>query len=82
MQTEAIETKVVELVKEALNSDQPLDLDRNLIDYGADSLDTVEIVLAVEEEFGIELPDDLIDGLDTARKIAATVDKIVNVAAA
>ena len=27
-------------------------------DLGADSLDTVELVMAVEEEFGIEIPDD------------------------
>nr|QCI08959.1 Acyl carrier protein [Wrangelia sp.] len=27
-------------------------------DLGADSLDTVELVMAIEEEFGIEIPDD------------------------
>ena len=27
-------------------------------DHGADSLDTVELVMAFEEEFGIEIPDD------------------------
>ena len=29
-----------------------------LEDLGADSLDTVELVMAFEEEFGIEIPDD------------------------
>ena len=30
-------------------------------DLGADSLDTVELVMAFEEEFGVEIPDDAID---------------------
>nr|YP_009297909.1 acyl carrier protein [Plocamium cartilagineum]AOM67847.1 acyl carrier protein [Plocamium cartilagineum] len=28
------------------------------VDLGADSLDTVELVMAIEEEFGIEIPDE------------------------
>ncbi len=37
-------------------------------DLGADSLDAVEIVMAVEEEFGIEIPD------EDAQKIATVKD--------
>jgi acyl carrier protein len=40
-------------------------------DLGADSLDTVELVMALEEEFGIEIPD------DDAEK-AKTVGDVVN----
>ncbi|MEO8531522.1 MAG: acyl carrier protein [Deltaproteobacteria bacterium] len=34
-------------------------------DLGADSLDTVELVMAFEEEFGIEIPDDAAEGIQT-----------------
>lgn len=40
-------------------------------DLGADSLDTVELVMALEEEFGIEIPD------EDAEKIK-TVNEVVN----
>ena len=39
-------------------------------DLGADSLDTVELVMALEEEFGIEIPD------EDAEKIATVEDAI------
>ncbi|MDB6097115.1 MAG: acyl carrier protein [Francisellaceae bacterium] len=39
-------------------------------DLGADSLDTVELVMALEEEFGIEIPD------DDAQKIQTVQDAI------
>jgi acyl carrier protein len=34
-------------------------------DLGADSLDTVELVMALEEEFGLDIPDDEADKLKT-----------------
>jgi acyl carrier protein len=34
-------------------------------DLGADSLDTVELVMAFEEEFGIEIPDDTAEDITT-----------------
>ena len=34
-------------------------------DLGADSLDTVELVMAFEEEFGLEIPDEDAEGLQT-----------------
>ena len=39
-------------------------------DLGADSLDTVELVMAFEEEFGVEIPD------DAAEKIATFKDAV------
>ena len=39
-------------------------------DLGADSLDTVELVMALEEEFGIEIPD------EDAEKIATVGDAV------
>ncbi|HIP24171.1 MAG TPA: acyl carrier protein [Rhodobacteraceae bacterium] len=34
-------------------------------DLGADSLDTVELVMAFEEEFGIEIPDDAAENIQS-----------------
>lgn len=42
-------------------------------DLGADSLDTVELVMALEEEFGIEIPDEAAEGIST---VQAAVDFI------
>lgn len=36
-------------------------------DLGADSLDTVELVMAFEEEFGIEIPDDAAEKINTVK---------------
>ena len=44
-------------------------------DLGADSLDTVELVMAFEEEFGVEIPDDVAEKIVT---IKDAVDFIEN----
>lgn len=36
-------------------------------DLGADSLDTVELVMALEEEFGCEIPDDQAESITTVK---------------
>lgn len=38
-------------------------------DLGADSLDTVELVMALEEEFNLEIPDEEAEKLDTVGKV-------------
>ena len=37
-------------------------------DLGADSLDTVELVMALEEEFNLEIPDEIAEQVDTVGK--------------
>ena len=37
-------------------------------DLGADSLDTVELVMALEEEFGIEVPEEEREGVETVQQ--------------
>jgi len=42
-------------------------------DQGADSLDTVELVMAFEEEFGIEIPDDAAEKIQTVKDAIAFI---------
>ncbi len=55
-----IEEKVIKIVADQLNVEaSEISSDSSFVDdLGADSLDTVELVMAFEEEFGIEIPDD------------------------
>jgi acyl carrier protein len=48
-------------------------------DLGADSLDTVELVMAFEDEFGVEIPDEDAEKITT---VAAAVDYVVGKATA
>jgi len=59
--------KVKGVVVEQLGvSDSEVTIDANFIeDLGADSLDTVELVMALEEEFDTEIPDDAAEKLQT-----------------
>jgi acyl carrier protein len=56
----ALEDKVKDIIVEQLgvNVDQVVDGASFIEDLGADSLDTVELVMAFEEEFGAEIPDE------------------------
>ncbi|MBO5661174.1 MAG: acyl carrier protein, partial [Tidjanibacter sp.] len=58
---------VVEIIKDRLNQDV-----KNITpeasfanDLGADSLDTVELIMAFEEEFGLEIPDEAAEKIST-----------------
>lgn len=44
-------------------------------DLGADSLDTVELVMALEEEFNIEIPDEAAENIDTVQKAVDYIDE-------
>lgn len=43
-------------------------------DLGADSLDTVELVMAFEEEFGVEIPDDAAEKILTVKDAIAFIE--------
>jgi len=43
------------------------------LDLGADDLDLIELVMAMEEEFGVELSDDQVEGIVTVGDLAAAV---------
>lgn len=68
----SIEAKVKQIIVDQLGVDEEeVTPEAKFIDdLGADSLDTVELVMALEEEFGIEIPD------EDAEKIITVHDAI------
>jgi acyl carrier protein len=62
-----IAERVRKIVVEHLSVDEAKATDTAsfIDDLGADSLDTVELVMAFEEEFGIEIPDDAAETIQT-----------------
>ncbi|RKY40936.1 MAG: acyl carrier protein [Candidatus Omnitrophota bacterium] len=62
-----VEEKVKEIIAEQLGvRREEVKPESSFIDdLGADSLDTVEIVMALEEEFGIEIPDEDAEKMST-----------------
>lgn len=50
-------------------------------DLGADSLDVVELVMALEEEFDIEIPDEAAEKIATVKAAVEYIDKQVSAAA-
>lgn len=44
-------------------------------DLGADSLDIVELILSLEEEFGIEIPDEVASDISTIEEAATIISK-------
>nr|YP_009395816.1 acyl carrier protein [Herposiphonia versicolor]ARW64796.1 acyl carrier protein [Herposiphonia versicolor] len=65
---------------------QQLGVDKQLVtleanfanDLGADSLDTVELVMAIEEEFDIEIPDEDAEKIATLHQAVKFIEKAVN----
>ena len=47
-------------------------------DLGADSLDTVELVMAFEEEFNIEIPDEIAEKITTIKDAIEHIEKSQN----
>ncbi|MDC0300965.1 acyl carrier protein, partial [Akkermansiaceae bacterium] len=69
--------KVTEIIVEQLSvtADQVTPESKMIEDLGADSLDAVELVMAVEEEFGIEVPDEEAEKLISVGDIISHVEK-------
>lgn len=64
-----IEASVKKIVVEHLgvDEDKVTESASFIDDLGADSLDTVELVMAFEEEFGLEIPDDAAEKIQTVK---------------
>ena len=68
-----VQPKLKEVIVEQLGVDpERVKLEASFIDdLGADSLDIVELVMAMEEEFGIEIPDEDAEGLKTVQDVCS-----------
>ncbi len=69
--------KIREILAEQLDANvEEMSMETRIAeDLGADSLDVVEMLMSVEDEFGIEIPDDPIEGL---KSIGTVVEYIEN----
>ncbi|MEO8427206.1 MAG: acyl carrier protein [Verrucomicrobiota bacterium] len=76
MAEKTIEQKVKDIIVEQLgvNADQVTSDAKFIEDLGADSLDTVELVMALEEEFGQEIPDEEAEKLQSVGDVVKFIE--------
>ena len=74
--SEEISNKVKKIVADHLGIDEAKVKDESsfIDDLGADSLDTVELVMALEEEFDCEIPDEEAEKITTVAQANAYVE--------
>jgi len=77
MSEKSISDKVKDIIVEQLgvNPEQVTDTASFIEDLGADSLDTVELVMAFEEEFGVEVPDEDAEKLLTVGDVVKYIEE-------
>ena len=77
MSDQTIEQRVKKIIVEQLsvNADQVTPEAKFIEDLGADSLDTVELVMALEEEFNIEVPDEQAEKLQSVGDVIKYVEE-------
>jgi acyl carrier protein len=70
--------KIQAMLAEALNLPiEKVTPDAKIVDdLGADSLDVVELLSQLEDEYGITIPDDEVENLITVADVAAEVEKL------
>ena len=71
--------KVRDMLAEALNiSADKITIESNVIeDLGADSLDMVELLSRLEDEEGVSIPEEDLDGMTTVGDIVRELEKII-----
>jgi acyl carrier protein len=76
MAEKSIEEKVKDIIVEQLgvNPEQVTPQAKFIEDLGADSLDTVELVMAFEEEFNVEVPDEEAEKLQTVGDVIKYIE--------
>jgi len=75
----SVQERVIEIVAEQLGADkEKVNIDTNFVnDLGADSLDTVELVMELEEEFDINIPDDAAEKIQTIGEAVKHIEESV-----
>jgi acyl carrier protein len=72
-----VEQRIRDIIVEQLgvNADQVTSEAKFIEDLGADSLDTVELIMALEEEFGIEVPDEEAEKLQSVGDVIKYIEE-------
>lgn len=68
--------KIKEILSDQLDIEEDAITPESLLveDLGADSLDAIDIVMSVEDEFGIEVPDEIIEKIESVSDIITFVE--------
>lgn len=77
MEREQIKEQVIAIVEDKLGLDKGDASEESNVhdDLGADSLDAVEIIMDCENDFGIRIPDDESEGIETVKDLIDLVEK-------
>lgn len=80
MSTDSVADKVKRIIVDQLGiSENEVTMEANFIDdLGADSLDTVELVMAFEEEFDLEIPDEKAEKITTVGAAISHISAALN----
>lgn len=72
-----VASRVIDIVAEQLSVDREKVTPQTsfVTDLGADSLDTVELIMELEEEFEINIPDDVADKIETVGQAIDFIEK-------
>jgi acyl carrier protein len=73
MEQKQLEEQILEIVRQEKTIPEHLDLSAPLADAGIDSLDALNILFAIEEKFGIHIPDDRARAIRNLDDIVAAV---------
>ncbi len=73
----SVQERVIDIVAEQLGADkEKITADTHFVnDLGADSLDTVELVMELEEEFDINIPDDAAEKIQTIGEAVGFIEQ-------
>ncbi len=74
----SVEERVINIVAEQLGQErEKISRETSFVnDLGADSLDTVELVMELEEEFDINIPDDAAEKIQTVGQAIEYIEKL------
>ena len=77
MKLEEVQAKLKEIVMDRLNAEEEqIKPEASFVeDLGADSLDIVELIMAFEEEFGVEIPDEKAEKIRTVADAVKLLDE-------
>ena len=75
-----MKNRLIQVIAQSMGIDEmDIQMKSNFMnDLGADSLDTVELVLELEDEFGIEIPDDDAENMHTVADVYTYLDNNID----